>query len=351
VKAHHAVIIVGGGLSGLHSAWQLQQQQKDFLLLEARPNMGGRILSPSQCDLGPAWVWPMMQPRLKTLFDTLHIKTLKQFTEGDQIYQFSVDKIERFSTESGHAQSYRIEGGIATLSDALFSKIDKKNIQLNAKVSYIKKTSKGVEVTTSQGELVYSADQVIIALPPRLMMQDIKFEPSFDTKMTQSLNDVATWMASQAKMVFVYATPFWRDQQLSGEAMSQVGPLREISDACSADGEFVALSAFVGLNASQRSGIKQKELIQASLSQMQCFFGDEALTPKDVYFTDWAKEPLTCSELDLTTPSQHPHYPAHDSRQLWDQKLILSGSEMALEHGGYLEGAIESSIHALTQIK
>jgi len=350
VKEHYAVIIIGAGLSGLHSTWQLQQQQKDFLLLESRPNTGGRITSPNQCDLGPAWVWPMMQPRLKKLFDDLRIKTMKQFTHGEQLYQFSADKIERFSAQSGHAQSYRIEGGIAALSDALFSKIAKKNVLLNANVTHMSQTPSGVEVVTSQGER-YSANQVVIALPPRLMMQDIKLEPSFDAKIQQRLNDVATWMASQAKIVFVYDTPFWRNQQLSGEAMSQVGPLREISDACSADGAFSALSAFVGLSASQRSGVKQKELIAASLNQMQRFFGDEALTPKDVYFKDWAKEPLTCSELDLTTPSQHPHYPAHYSRQLWDEKLILSGSEMALEHGGYLEGAIESSIYALTQIK
>ena len=39
------VIIVGGGLSGLHTARTLHERGVDFLLVEARDRIGGRIFS------------------------------------------------------------------------------------------------------------------------------------------------------------------------------------------------------------------------------------------------------------------------------------------------------------------
>ena len=34
-------------------------------------------------------------------------------------------------------------------------------------------------------------------------------------------------------------------------------------------------------------------------------------------------------------------------RQLWDGRLLLAGTELAREHGGYLEGALESADEAV----
>ena len=40
------IAVVGGGLAGLVAAWRLVQQGvRDIVLLEARTNLGGRILS------------------------------------------------------------------------------------------------------------------------------------------------------------------------------------------------------------------------------------------------------------------------------------------------------------------
>jgi len=67
----------------------------------------------------------------------------------------------------------------------------------------------------------------------------------------------------------------------------------------------------------------------------------------NVLFTDWSKEKLTCARLDLETLTEHPQLPADKSRELCGGALMLSGSEVAVPHGGYLEGAIESSLTAV----
>lgn len=351
MSQHYSVIIVGAGLSGLHSAWLLQQAQVSVLVLEARERTGGRAFSPNQCDLGPAWVWPAMQPRLQALFTQLKIKIMPQFTNGDTFFQLSKDQIERYSDQSPHSHSCRVNNGVEAITLALASALEPSAIKFNATVRHIKSECSKVTIELASGDKALTADHVILALPPRVWLQNISFKPELPRRQTEALNAVPTWMATQAKMVIVYEKAFWREQNLSGEAMSQCGPLREITDACSDDGSIAALSAFVGLSVEQRKQLGELKLIDVCLNQLKQFFGDDALKPLFVQFKDWAIDELSCASLDLNTPSQHPQYAANQPRLLWDGALILSGSELAVEHGGYLEGAVESSLHAVELLK
>jgi len=64
------VAIVGAGLAGLYAAYVLEKKGiKDYVVLEARGILGGRIASTIHSegqfdvsgegfDLGPAWFWP-----------------------------------------------------------------------------------------------------------------------------------------------------------------------------------------------------------------------------------------------------------------------------------------------------
>ena len=79
-------IIIGGGLSGIYAAFLLAEKKKSFVLLEARSRVGGRILSPEHqgffADLGPSWYWPMVNPKVSALIQTLGLKGYPQFETG-----------------------------------------------------------------------------------------------------------------------------------------------------------------------------------------------------------------------------------------------------------------------------
>ncbi len=62
------LIVIGAGLSGLALARAAAQRGDEVVMLEARARVGGRVLSHRSAagayDLGPAWVWPGIQPRI-----------------------------------------------------------------------------------------------------------------------------------------------------------------------------------------------------------------------------------------------------------------------------------------------
>lgn len=352
MSEHHSVIIIGAGLSGLYCAWQLQQQQEDVILLEARERTGGRILSAdykNSCfDMGPAWVWPQLQPRLNQLTSRLDLEVFKQYTSGTMLYEKSLNEIERYNGQSSHSQSYRIKGGNHQLIKALLTKIPQSKIHLNTIVKEINKDNLEIQTIRDGKPAHYTADKIILALPPRLILENIKINPALPEELTNAWKNIPTWMSGHCKIIFIYDKPFWRENDLSGEVLSHCGPLSEIYDASPESEEYYALTSFVGLNSHQRKQINEKQLIESSMAQLQRLFGDESKNVTDIKIKDWSLDEHTTTDLDLTSPMQHPQYPEDIPKHLWDKKLILAGTEVAREHGGYLEGAIESADEAIT---
>ena len=149
-----------------------------------------------------------------------------------------------------------------------------------------------------------------------------------------------------AKVLAIYLRPFWRERGLSGTVSSFVGPLAEIHDASALDGG-AALFGFVGLGALDRQVMIPEELITASLAQFARLFGQEALEPAATYALDWAQEPLTATAADAQSVNGQPPLSRRSMEALLKLNVIASGTETAVEHRGYLEGAVEAAEYAL----
>lgn len=352
-----SVIIIGAGLSGLYAAWRLHRHY-DVTLLEARSRIGGRIISPqigeqaeSKIDLGPAWCWPQLQPRLHQLTHSLNIKTFSQFTQGDILYEESANKLQRYTGTSSHNQSYRIVGGCISLIEKLSADLNLSTIQTNTKAININQNSLSIKALHDDKNITYTADKIIIALPLRILEQQINFEPSISSHTTQIWKDTPTWMSGHCKIIFIYENAFWRNDNLSGEVFSRAGPMSEIYDGSPENNEYYALTAFIGLTAQQRTKITQEQLIQLCKQQLERLFGAASQRIKDVHIKDWSTDNFTASETDLSTIAQHPQYPETATRSFSNNRIILAGTETAIEHGGYLEGALESAELAISILK
>ena len=336
-------LIVGAGLSGLALAEMLEAQGRDYRVVDARDRVGGRILS-DPVDMGPAWYWPG-QPRMAALVGRLGLKRFNQFASGALTFEDRDGSIQRGRGFASMEGSWRVEGGMGTLTDALAACLPEGRVRLNTRVGALERDGEGV-IARTNGDALH-ARRVVLALPPRLVAE-MAFRPSWPGAVISGMAQVPTWMAGQAKAVAIYAAPFWRDAGLSGDAMSRRGPMVEIHDASPADGSYGALFGFIGVPPAAR---RDESALQAAVSaQFQALFGGEA--PSSQHIKDWALDPLTATQADAAPLMTHPTYGlSPDQQSHWDGRVILSGTETAPTFGGYLEGALEAAEAALQRLE
>jgi len=347
------ILITGGGLSGLHTAVTLHAMGQEVTLIEARSRLGGRILSlafdDAYFDLGPAWFWPG-QAQMDQLIGELSLRTFPQWSEGAALYEDENGRILRMN-DSPMEGAYRIEGGMGTLISALAERIPGACIQLNSEAMHFRKTSAGIETTIrSNGHLkTILSERVILALPPRLI-SGLSFEPALTKPLCSALQQIPSWMAGHAKFIAFFDAPFWRAEGFSGSAISQRGPLMEVHDASPNSGGPYALFGFLSIAPIQRK-VLGEQLIQAALAQLQRLFGDAMRNPLACHLQDWAQDTFTSTALDLAPLNYHPRYGySADTFDLWDGTLLLSGTETAERYGGFLEGALDSSVRTVRKV-
>jgi monoamine oxidase len=350
-------IVIGAGLSGMYAASLLAETSRSFVVLEARNRVGGRILCSDYqgyaADLGPSWYWPAINPNIEQLVRDLGLTGYPQFDKG----------YGRFQAVDGHARTipgypmepegWRLSGGMITLVDGLYQQLPQGAVRLAHPVCEIERMTDQVEVRVGKiGEPPqkrFRADQVILAIPPRLAAATILFTPDLSHELTQAMLKTGTWMAGQAKFFALFDQADWRKSGLSGQAFSQCGPLGEVHDGSSHAGKPFGLTGFVGIPAAQRRNSQQ--VVQAILHQLHLLYGEKATHPVAVFYRDWAMERFTATEFDQRAAHTHPLFqPPAGRTDIWDGRVCFAGTETSDHYGGYLEGALASAGRAVRGI-
>ncbi|GAB4063138.1 flavin monoamine oxidase family protein [Uliginosibacterium sediminicola] len=353
-------LVVGAGLCGLSLASKLQFAGRDYLLVEARTRLGGRIetfrsASGQALDLGPGWFWPETQPRITRLLSDLGLSSFAQHDSGTNLHLASGDGSPEALQQRGvHNGAQRVTGGMRTLVDALAQRLAVERMRMGYELTRLVDHGDFIEAHcwTGAETVVLSARHVVLAMPPRLVDERIAFVPALAAGLTETLRATPTWMSAQAKALAAFDSAFWRDAGLSGNAFvtHAQAVLGEIFDASPVAGEGGALGGFFCLPPSVRKAYKAVLPMMAS-SQFAQLYGPAAADDAELHLRDWADEGFTCSALDAAGRNEHPEDAvAALAEPYWDGKLHLAGSETASLGAGYLEGALDAAARVWQQL-
>src|SRR4051794_8389045 len=237
----------------------------------------------------------------------------------------------------GGAQEQRFVGGSQRVPMALAERLGEA-VVLNAPVRRIAHGPDGV--TASADGVTVRAARAILALPPTLSSRVVydPILPGHRDQLTQRMPQGTVW-----KCMAVYDRPFWRDDGLTGQATSDVGPVRTTFDNTPhGDGAPGVMLAFLEGDHARRAGLLEPD--QRRRQVLGCFtrfFGRQASKPLHYVERSWAEEEWTrgCYGCSMTTGAwtsfgtalRAPIGPLH-----W------AGSETATEWSGYMDGAVQS---------
>lgn len=337
-------IIIGAGLSGLTTAWRLKQQgESDFVILEGRDRVGGRIETANEIDFGATW-FGEQHTYLNQLLEVLQLDKFEQYRKGKSqlIYQ-SMAPPHYFESESEGPPNYRIANGSTALIAALSHHVSKQ-VRLNTSVSDIQNKGETLTVVTNNGN--FEANKVIVTLPPKLAT-GLQYEPTLPTVVTQAMKQTHTWMSNAVKVGMNFTAPFWRAKGLSGTLISQISPVIELYDHCNHAENHFALMGFVNEGLRNTSAKERKERILAYLEKC---LGSEVRDYLSYEEKDWSLDRYTsCTNLNSVYMS--PQYGNALFQDFYlGNKLLFSGTETSPHFGGYLEGAIYSGLSAAEKI-
>lgn len=345
--------IIGGGLCGLALARSLARQGRFAAVFEARQRLGGRILTQHAAsglplDLGPAWFWPGNQPLISGLLAELGFESLPQHDDGTVLHMREADaKVDRIAGRFVHGDARRVAEGLGALISALAGALPDGRLYLGHALTAVADAGDHVRLTfsTDSGPRTMTARTVVLALPPRLVAERIRFTPALEPHVMEALEGTATWMAAQAKVAIAYDSAAWREAGFSGNAFvtHEQAVVGEIYDACGPGGSPAALGGFLALAPELRQAFAAG-LPMLMDNQMLQLFGSAVEGGVQAY-QDWAREPFTCSTRDLAAPApEHvDHGPPLLRRPFWEGRLHFGGSETAARGAGYLEGALEAA--------
>lgn len=342
------IVIIGGGLAGLTTAYGLEKTGIPYLLLEARERIGGRvhtIATPTGAtiEMGATW-FAEKHVHLMRLIRELEVPYQHQYTGTRVLYDYANPgrTAQLFEVPTSNEAQYLFTDGSQSLINALYQKLDPKRIQSGQKVQKLNFGERFVTIFTDKGEI--RARRVINTLPPNLFVNAIQITPALPSKLMEIARSTHTWMGESIKAGLEYTEAFWRKHEI-GSLLSQFGPAQELHDHHHVGKEGNVLKGFIHSNL-HSEGRKERE--DKVMEQMRFYFGSD-LADATYFEKDWQSDPLTYHPYESDVmPHQYNGHPLY-RESYFDDRLYFAGSETAQAFPGYLDGAVERGI-VMTQM-
>jgi monoamine oxidase len=263
---------------------------------------------------------------------------------GMLAYVESAGGFEAMIDTEGGAQQDRFVGGSQLISTRLAEGLGD-SVVLSAPVRGIAQDGAGVEVEADG--LGVRAQRAVVAMPPPLASR-ISFSPSLGGQRDQLVQRMAN--GAMTKCAAVYPEPFWRERGLTGQAVSDSGPISTTFDNSPPDGTPGVMLGFIaGAEAVRHARRPESERRRAVLECFARLFGEEAAHPGIYLEQAWAEEEWSRGG-PVCAPAPGALSAFGEALRRPAGRVHWAGAETATVWCGYMEGAVRSGERAAEEV-
>jgi len=258
-------------------------------------------------------------------------------------YVSAAGGFDKLIDTEGGAQQDRLDGGAQLLPLGLAESLGDR-VLLDAPVRRVAQGEDGVRIFADGVEV--GAARAIVAVPPAIAAR-IDFEP-----LPPGRPELAERLRPGAltKCMALYEQPFWRADGLSGEAVTDAGPVTLSFDSSPRDGSAGVLLGFVGgPEARELAALPPSDRRAPVLTCFERLYGARAAQPLDYAEQTWSEEdwsgggPTSNFGPGGWTESG-PVLRAPAGRVHW------AGTETATVWSGYMEGALQAGERVAAEV-
>ncbi|EAS05048.1 flavin containing amine oxidase (macronuclear) [Tetrahymena thermophila SB210] len=280
--------------------------------------------------------------------------------------QFMEKQGKDFTSLQGEFDQLRMEGGVENLIEKLAQDFEaNKYLQLNQKaVEIIQHSNDVVEVKVlestekdskySQNEILiqksYFTKNLIISVPPFIFKHiDLQLLDSQHQQKIQNLTQSYD-VGNVIKTFLLYDTPFWRNQNLNGNAFCYENPfITDIYDMSCSHSQNGILQVFsVGQKATEAQKLSKSEFRTKIIQALVSIFGRESYNYFDYFSHSFIEDPfvlggysgLQIGKLEQTGESPVQEFADFNTQK--NQNIFFVGTETSQSFNGYMEGALRS---------
>lgn len=247
-------------------------------------------------------------------------------------YTASAGSFDDLIGTDGGAQEQRFHGGSQRIALEMAAALGDRVVTSTP----VRSIAHGLDGVTIEG---VRARRAILAIPPALTCR-IAYDPplpGFRDQLVQRMPQGTVW-----KCMAVYDEPFWRADGLTGQAVSDRGPVRAGFDNSPADGSPGVLLGFLEADFARRAG--RLDALQRRDEVLDCFarfFGERARRPDAWIEKSWAEEEYTrgCYGCAMTTGAWTSF---GEALRAPIGPISWAGAEYATTWSGYMDGAVRS---------
>lgn len=246
------------------------------------------------------------------------------------------------------AQESRVVGGTALIAQRIAEQLGP-DVVLDSPVTEIRQDVGGVLVRSARVDV--RAKRVVVAISPadvgRIAIAGL---PSRRRMLQRRLSG-----GSESKLFAVYDTPFWREQGLNGQALTDLPMAAYVVDNSPPDAGVGILLTFVG-TAGAGYGLQWTDAIldnpdvrrDAFIEALTTLFGTRAAHPIAYLEKDWTHEQWISGCVASRPPGLLTQYTDADRTPVG--RIHWAGTETAVRNQGYLDGAVSAGERAAQEV-